>query len=251
MLCLATFLVSGCVTDGHELSENQDALTAENKLAVNKLAVNKLAVNKLAVNKLAVNSLETRELMGTAAGREVMSYVVGCALRSGTSATLQDSAGTLYTYPGWIGLAPAWATRAPTVSERRWVTACMLARTNVHGTAVSISMRHDTNLALLSSAAERDAFPLAEGAFYGDLFGPGQPTYACSNRAWTAYADGTFRACALSSNGSTTDCGFVYTGSCNATATCTDTTASFGSCRGAGVTYAEVITIFLSPSQVQ
>ncbi|MEO7094106.1 MAG: hypothetical protein ABI175_12705, partial [Polyangiales bacterium] len=86
----------------------------------------------------------------------------------------------------------------------------------------------------------------AEGAFYGDLFATSPVTYACSNRGWTALV-GTFRACALSSNGITTDCGFTYAGAC--TTACSDKVAPFGACKGAGVAYGEVITINLTPSQ--
>ena len=243
----AFVLLAGCVDDAAEdLGQTQDALTTTNRLAANRLAANRLAANRLAANRLAANSLETQGLMSTDGGRELMTYIVGCAIPTGTSLTLQDPNGVQYTYAGWIGLAPAWATRAPTVTERRWVTACLLARTNVNGVPVNISMRSDTNLALLTSSAERALYTQAEGAFYGDLFATVPVTYACSNRGWTALV-GTFRACALSPNGVTTDCGFSYTGAC--TTACTDTTAPFGACKGAGTSYAEAITINLTPSQ--
>jgi hypothetical protein len=240
-------LLAGCVDDGTEgLSETQDAVTSTNRLAANRLAANRLAANRLAANRLAANSLETQGLMATDGGRELMTYIVGCAMPTGTSLTLQDPTGAQYTYDGWIGLAPAWATRAPTVAERRWVTACLLSRTNVNGVLVNISMRSDTNTALLTTAAERATYTQAEGAFYGDLFATVPVTYACSNRGWTSLV-GTFRACALSSNGLVTDCGFIYTGAC--TSVCTDKTAPFGGCKVSGVTYPEVITINLTPSQ--
>jgi hypothetical protein len=243
----ALALLAGCVDDGtHDLSETQDAVTATNRLAANRLAANRLAANRLAANRLAANSLETQGLMSTEGGRELMTYIVGCAIPTGTSLTLQDPTGGQYTYDGWIGLAPAWATRAPTVTERRWVTACLLSRTNVNGVLVNISMRSDTNTALLTSATERATYTQAEGAFYGDLFAPVPVTYACSNRGWTSLV-GTFRACALSSNGLVTDCGFTYTGAC--TTACTDKVAPFGGCKAAGVTYGEAITINLTPSQ--
>ena len=230
-LCV-TALLTGCLDDGtEELGEIQDAVTS---------------TNRLAANRLAANSLDVRAMLDTEGGRELMSYVVGCAIPTGTTLTLADSSGATYAYPGWIGLAPAWATRAPTVAERRWVTACLLSRTNVNGVPVNISMRSDTNTALLTSAAERLLYTQAEGAFYGDLFAPTPVMYACSNRGWTALV-GTFRACALSPNGIVTDCGFTYTGAC--TTACTDKTTPFGGCKGAGTSYAETITINLTPSQ--
>ena len=247
-LALCAFAVlAGCVDDGTEdLGETQDAITSSNRLAANRLAANRLAANRLAANRLAANSLDAQAMMGTEGGRELMSYIVGCAIPTGTSLTLQDSAGSQYTYAGWIGLAPAWATRAATVAERRWVTACLLARTNVNGVLVNISMRSDAKGALNTGSAERAQYTQAEGAFYGDLFATTPVTYACSNRGWTELV-GVFRACALSYNGTTTDCGFIYTGSC--TAACTDQIAPFGACKGAGTSFGEVITINLTPSQ--
>ena len=235
-LGLALLLGGGCLagTDEPSVAETENAL---------------IAGNKLAANKLAANSLETQNLMSTADGRELMSFIVGCALPTGQSVTALDQYGAAYTFDGWLNLAPAWATRAPTVSERRWVTACLLARTNVFGVPVSISMRHDTFIPLTSSAAERTAFPNAEGAFYGDLFAATPVIYACSNRSWTTYQAGTFRACALAT-GSTTDCTFKYTGSCSATP-CMDKIAPFGSCSGDNTMYAEVVTIYLTPTQQQ
>jgi hypothetical protein len=240
--------LAACLELDDDLSEDDNELIAANKLAGNKLAGNLIAANKLGTNRIAASSLETRDLMATANGREVMSFIVGCALGSNQSVTLKDPNNISYTYPGLINLAPAWASRAPTVSERRWVSACVLARTNLYGLPVNISMRHDSLLALTTTSPERSAYTNAEGAFYGDLFAMPQTWYACANRTWTQYTPNSFRACALSANGSTTDCGFTYTGMCNSS-TCSDRNAPFGSCRGGTTTYAEVVTIFLTPSE--
>jgi hypothetical protein len=75
--------------------------------------------------------------------------------------------------------------------------------------------------------------------------------YACGNRSWTSYQPETFRACALSQNGYSTDCNFTYTGPCSSSFTCNDTTPPFGSCKGGGTSYSEVITIFLTSTQQQ
>jgi hypothetical protein len=242
-------LASACVLEtGEPTSIDEGELVAANKLAANKLAANKLAANKLAANKLAASSLQTKALMDTADGREVMSFIVSCALPAGQNLTLTTTAGTPYTYPGSLNLAPAWATRVPTIAERHWVTACLLARTNLYGVSVSISMRHDTSIPLAATMAEKTTYTRPEGSFYGDLFAPTPLMYACSARAWSQAAFNSFRACALSSNGSTTDCGFTYTGSCNPTA-CSDNVAPFSTCSGGGVSYPEAITIFLTSSQ--
>ncbi len=248
-------LSAGACISGEDAQDVQTSDLAANNglganaLGANALGANALGANALGANALGANALGANSMIETADGRAVLSYIVGCALSSSQSVTATDSNGNSYTFTGAIGLAPAWATRAPTVSERRWVSACVLARTNLYGKQVFISLRHDSNLALVSTAAERAQYTNAEGAFYGDLFASPQTYYACSNRSWTPYAPDSLRMCALSSNGTTTDCGFMYAGACNKK--CTDTTAPFGSCLGGTTRYAEVITIFLTSSQQQ
>jgi hypothetical protein len=242
---LVMLFVGGCVDDELELSHTDSPLVGENKLGANKLGA-----NKLGANKLGANNLDTQALMSTPDGREVMGFIVGCALGNGQTLTATDPDGVPYTYQGWLNLAPDWATRAPTVAERRWVTSCLLARTNVFGQPVNISLRHDSKISLLSSAPERALYTNPEGAFFGDLFASSPVMYGCGNRAWAPYSPDSFRACALSSNSVTTDCSFTYVGSCNSTK-CTDRTAPFGGCKGGVTTYAEVITIFLTPTQQQ
>jgi hypothetical protein len=245
----------GCALDVDDAATSIDdhALVAANKLAANKLAANKLAANKLAANKLAANSLQSQQLMSTADGREVMSYVVGCALPTGQNLTLQDLQGVSYTYPGWIGLAPAWTTRVPTVAERRWVTACLLARTNLYGVTVSISMRSDTNNALSWTGDEAQYYKSIEGAFYGDLFATTPALFACAAKDFaktTNQGIESTRACTHSTGGPTTACGFTYTSWCGNAVddlppACTDKSAPYGGCVGGGTTYSQVITINL------
>lgn len=248
---------TGCMTDvdGDDAAGDETDIVAKlaaNKLAANKLAANKLAANKLAANKLAANTLATTDMMGSADSRELFSYIVGCAIPAGQSITARDAAGVSYTFPGSVGVAPAWATRAPTVTERRWVSSCVLSRTNVYGISVSISLRHDTNVALATTVAERDQYTVVEGAFFGDVFAMPQELYACGNRTWTPATTNGLRMCALSQSGivgSDTDCGFTYAGRCDSA--CSDKSAPFGACRYGATTYNEVITINLLPSQVQ
>src|SRR5262245_59565703 len=137
-LCvLAT--ASYVVDDELETSEYVDGIVSANRLAANRLAANKLSANKLAAASLASGSLANSPLAQTADGRDVLSYVVSCALPTGAQ-TSAKVGGTTYTFAGAIGLAPGWATRAPTVTERRWVTACVLSRTNLYGVSVQLSL---------------------------------------------------------------------------------------------------------------
>ena len=250
--------LAGCAVDGLdelesvELSEEEQAVRASNRLASNRLASNRLASNRLASNSLGAAALTSSALIETADGREVFSYIVNCALPENQSLSVADSAGTSYEFTGEIGLAPNWATNTPTVAERRWVTACLLARTNYYGVPVQISMR-GSHAALSATHGETSVFNVAEGAFYGDLFDDREQSwFACgSKRYTTALAADAQRTCTISQNGVTTMCGFTYTHFCGTAldpshpAACGNSKTPWTTCSGGGESWSEVITIFL------
>jgi hypothetical protein len=247
-----TLALAGCVIEEIETSTDEAALTAGNRLASNRLASNRLASNRLASNSLGAAALTSSALIETADGREVFSYIVSCALPTGKSVTVHDSSGTSYTYAGEIGLAPRWQTTTPTVSERRWVTACLLARTNYYGVPVQISMRGANN-ALATTANEVGTFNVVEGAFYGDLFDTAEQTwFACGSKQWSAtLASDAQRTCTISEDGLTTMCGFTYTHFCGSAFDAVHPAACNGKapwkkCSGSDTTYDEVISIYLA-----
>lgn len=258
LVCLAAaWALAGCVVDDLELSETDAAVTTTNRLAANRLAANRLAANRLAANSLGAAALTAGALIETADGREVFSYIVSCALPAGKSVTVQDSLGNSYTFAGEIGLAPGWQTSTPSVADRHWVTACLLARTNYYGVSVQLSMR-GSHPALATTNTETSTYKVAEGAFYGDLFASTQSWYACGSKKWTStLAQDAQRTCAISQDGVTTMCGFTYEFFCGSTYTqstglakppaCTTTKAPWSGCKGAVelTTWSEVITIFL------
>jgi len=256
-LCLLTAVaLVGCAVDDLELGETDDAVTTNNRLAANRLAANRLAANRLAANSLTNAALTSSALIETVEGRDVFSYIVSCALPANNSITVLDSHGTAYTFYGEIGLAPGWQTTTPTVAERHWVTACLLARTNYYGVSVQISMR-GSHPALAATNTETSTYRVAEGAFYGDLFATTQSWYACGTKKWTStLAQDAQRTCTISQDGITTMCGFTYEHFCGTgytqlsgptfPAACSVTKAPFGKCKGVETTtWAEVITIFL------
>jgi hypothetical protein len=257
MRMLAACLVLGgvgCAVDDH-LSETSATVLSENKLAANKLAANKLSANKLSANKLSAAAMPSQSaLIDSADGREVLTYIVRCALPQGQAITVKASDKTDYVFAGELGLAPGWATHAPTVSERRWVTACVLARTNYYGQSVGISLRGSPS-ALATTAAELSADTMDEAAFYGDLFDPaGATAYVCQSHR--NYNDGApaaqLRKCAVSTDGVTSMCGFTYTGFCHSANECSTSTSPYAGCHAgknaAGAAIPEVITVYLAPN---
>src|SRR5262245_22499660 len=149
-----------CIALGASLVE---ASMTKNKLASNKLASNKLASNKLASNKLASNALSstrlaanqaTAEILATADGRDVYSYIISCALPDSMTieATVPGAPDTgplssytcvneVCTFSGGLGLAQHWIDRRLDPKGQRWVTACLLARVNFHEEAEARSHR--------------------------------------------------------------------------------------------------------------
>jgi len=115
--------------------------------------------------------------------------------------------------------------------------------------------------ALAGSLTETQSFNLHEGAFYGDLFDPAGPQmYACDTKLADLDLElSTYqlRACALSTDGVTTECGMTYTGKCmlrslDATSACSTKSVPFEDCR-VGIDadaprWVEVITVSLSSS---
>lgn len=143
---------------------------ASNRLAANRLASNRLSSNRLASNRLAVNAIGAGALLATSDGRDVLSYLVSCALPA--NITLQATVGgTTYDFPGNLGLAPEWLHKPLSREGKGWISACILARVNAHDTAEAISLR-GAHPALTISADEAALYTVEEGAFYGNLFRP-------------------------------------------------------------------------------
>ena len=198
---------------------------------MNRIAMNKLTANKLATNKLAVNMVAAGDLLATADGREVFSYLVSCALPGDQvlAATLRD--GTTVEFPGAIGLAPSWVDHPLDRVGQGWVSACIFARVNAHDVSVVISLR-GPHPALTVDSDERTGWPLEEGAFYGNLFTPDNEPIewiACRGRDQAAGETGGLvdRDCAEPdpADPTHTQCGFTFAGDCASFASPRETVA--------------------------
>jgi len=236
----ALVFAGGCVAEAPELGSTESHVESQNRIALNRIALNRIALNRIALNGLtSLGGANT--MLDTVENRDVVKYLVQCALPDGSSITLSDANGT-YTFDGAIGLAPGWATSTPSASEKRWVSACLLARTNAYGISVAISLR-GANPALVADSAEASAYGLREAAFWGDVFGDTLDANACPGPLKLADSQLStlpLRACAVSADGVTTTCGHEYAGPC-ATA-CSDSNGNYTGC--AGVT--EVVTTYVA-----
>lgn len=188
----AVVLVSsaGCVASSAPESEEGPTGAAalaeeeQNGLSWNGLTNNGLMANGLMANGLMANGLMANGLvmsaLSDAASRQVLKYIVSCALPAGQSVALNVD-GVDYTFAGALGLAPAWGVAGGSCDATcaEWVSSCVLSRVNYLGQSVMVSLRGQA-AALATSAGERAGFPNAEAAYYGDIFSSPQRRFACT-----------------------------------------------------------------------
>ncbi|HWN10511.1 MAG TPA: hypothetical protein VNO50_14805 [Pyrinomonadaceae bacterium] len=219
------------------LSTTAHAKLATNKLATNRLSPYSAAANsamasmlaaspiasaRLGPNAYAANRETTAAFISTPEGREVLGYIVGCALPDGDKLLATGTDGTTFEFFGEAGLAKEWVNHRLFKAGRGWVSACLFARVNNHNTPVPVSMRGPHH-ALATSTDEEQGWALEEGAFYGDYFvAPGAPVQwiACRGRDQAASEFGGLvdRDCTEPDPNDPTHtvCGFTYAGECGA-----------------------------------
>lgn len=191
-------------------------------------------------------ALSDTRMASTPESRNTLKYLASCALDAQAVLTASHD-GVAYEFPGGLALAPHWHARAMTDEEQRWVSACMLARTNRFGTRVELSMRSPFPTkaqALSTEPGEEAAYPLEEASYFGNLFTANPTAYVCGPKhsaATRALLVAQHRVCALPLSGKdgkgATDCHMLHVGVCSAEAFQRD-----------GLTYRQAVTVYL-PAQ--
>jgi hypothetical protein len=233
-----TTTVTAAVIAANALTAN--ALTA-NALTANALTANALTANALTANALTANALTANGLRDPL-GRELLKYVVSCALGKDDEVSFKID-GARYTFPGSLGLAPAWGEKNGSCdgSCQRWVSACVLARVDAAGIKRDISIR-GASWALMPERNELRKYTQREATYFGNLFVKGQPRFMCLSPG----QDGNERVC----GDSMTDCPMTVVGSCDDACLFEGMFGAFQGCSDAGRVrrgnvYAESITVFL------
>ena len=195
---------------------------AANSSAASRLAASRIAGAQIEPNRYAANSESAQDFLASDEGREVLSFIVSCALPEGTTlvATLPDN--STQEFFGEFNLASEWLEHPLKKAGRGWVSACLFARVNASSVPLAISFRGPhPQLALVPG--EDTGWTLEEGAFYGDYFvAPGEPLQwvACRGRDQALGETGGLieRDCAEPdpNNPGRTKCGFTYSGDCGA-----------------------------------
>ncbi len=143
---------------------------------------------------------------------DTLAYTVECALEADDSidVTIDDETTTL---SGLVGLAPQWRDGACDKSCQEWVSACLLARTNVSEETVDIWVQADHPAIGFGHNPEE---PVYEASFYGNLFEDPDAGYYCKGSArGLALARLEGRTC---TQGNT--CGFTKFGKCKKHSRC-------------------------------
>jgi hypothetical protein len=224
-------LFGGACVDSPDFSTTQQNIVEENRISTNRISTNRISTNRISTNRISTNRISTNrfklnrpaawDLLGTAEQRELLQYIIGCAIAPDVTLEV-DYQGGHYVFSGEVGLAPRWLERPMTASEKRWVSACLISRVNNYGLSVPISLRGPHN-ALTVTSSEANTFRLEEGAFYGNIFTPlHEPIIwvACRGRDQAAAPGFAVaiddRDCAEPdpAQPGLTKCGFIYAGDC-------------------------------------
>jgi hypothetical protein len=251
LLMLPVCMVLSCAQPSGDLpavGSTRGSISTSNRLSMNRLALNRLALNRLALNRLALNGvipggMGTGELLATEEGREILSYVVQCALSEGETLTATVN-GQTYQFPGLLGLVPAWEHQGINEAAQRLISACLLAHVNALGVSVSISVR--SHHVVTSTPQERRDYPVYEGSFFGQLFdGATMRAYACQGSASTAARehshDRELRLC----TDATEECAIAAVGRCRDVCQQRSQDEGWTECSANGVLYQDTISVYL------
>jgi hypothetical protein len=105
--------------------------------------------------------------MTTADGRQLVSYLVKCALAASDSLVKKDQYGASYTFAGGLGLAPQYKTAGCNKDCSEALSACILAHVNTAGVHIPLWM---TAPDAAIGWGQSPYYPTAEGTFFGQLF---------------------------------------------------------------------------------
>jgi hypothetical protein len=186
-------------------------------------------------------------------GLPLLEYFIGCALAEDQTIQVPTTEGKLKSFTGSLNLANGWLHRSLTEEERRWISACMLSRTNYFGHTVSISLRAiHPGLSKNYSADEIEEYSINEGAFYGNIMSSQPVAYACRGKG-PFFPENTSlkkRICTeenVDNPGANNHCGIIITGNCeDVCEQYNEHSMAFSKCEDVyGNTYDEVITVNL------
>jgi len=194
-----------------------------------------------------MNVLLAQNTTNSSTFKEIMPYLVSCALDEGDTwnATLED--GLAAQYIGQFGFAPSLSSTVMSQEEQQWVSGCLLSRVNYFGVHVELSLRNNAEVEL-DDYQTLTEFSVFEGAFFGTLFSNNTTKYACQGKpraeALAESPDRQWRVCTDSDN----LCQMIVLGSCANYCSNYSLGGGYTTCSVQGQTYTEVVNVFLRSS---
>ncbi len=235
---MITALLGACIdVEVVSVAHEEQAVESSNRILLNGLSSSLSSLSRMSTSQIALNRLGFTELVAnpelvadfqtSKEGRDLLAYFAKCALPEGLDlvVTDDDQSTVLASFPGLLGLAPEWENRPPTLSEQRWVSACLLAQVNAFGASVPVSLR-GPHSALRASKLERTSYVVKEAAFFGNIFQDVDgddladlQMYGCDGNVLPHHTGSSYledRVCGNPdpNNPGYTECGFVAAGSC-------------------------------------
>jgi hypothetical protein len=192
MVALGPLTLAGCISQTEGAAESSVdsavAIKTKNGLSQNGLSQNGLSQNGLSQNGLSQNGLSQNGLIMDALSdpttgalnQQFLAYVVSCALPATSSINITIN-NTNVNFYGQLGLAPTWgiSDSSPCDDEcQEWVSACLIARVNVEGHHIDLSLR-GSHPALALATGEAAAYPNAEATYFGNIFSSTPKLFAC------------------------------------------------------------------------
>jgi len=219
-------------------------------LTNNGLPVDTLAQSSeaLAWNTLTLNGLNlvlASNSTNTTALKQIMPFLVSCALNETSIWTSVFEDGLAVKFAGELGLAPDLGSNFMNQQEQGWLSGCLLSRVNYFGKHIELSLRNMPEL-IVDDAAELVDYPVFEGAFFGNLFSNNTfLKYACQGepeaQALLDSPDRKWRICTDSDN----PCNMVVLGSCSDVCQNFTVNSGYSTCVVDGQTYGQIINVFL------
>ena len=229
--------------DVSEVASARGSISTFNRLSMNRLALNRLALNRLALNGLIPGGSGTGELLATEEGREILSYVVQCALEEGDTLTATVN-GQTYQFGGLLGLVPTWEHQGIDQDQQRLISACLLAHVNALGVSVPISVR--SHSVVTSTPEERRDYPVYEGSFFGHLFnGETLMAYSCQGSAADAALEHSEDRALRRCTDDTHECAIIAVGRCRDVCRQRSQDEGWTECWANGVLYEDTISVYL------
>jgi hypothetical protein len=244
MAFLAAAVLLDACGEGEEepvIDSLDSALISTNNYSWAELSANMTSFKALLAEKL------TQSPTTGILSKPTLTYIARCALPASSSVTIRNTVtGITTTYPGRLGVFPAWPQRPPTEMEAECIVGCIEGHMNAKNRTVPISDRGQSCGLTLGPADA--AYGWEEGAYFGGS--KMSPMYFCVGKHERLECGPDAEKAQRESRCPAADlhCNLTYAGDCSAI--CSGyVNGGYEKCQAGGRTYYGVNTINLKSNE--